>query len=283
MVATAGIRSSGAYVTSVAGTSNGIRAAQSFVRVVFNYPSAGIRASNAYITTLNKTSNAIRTSAAYATVVVRGRIADPRLRAWTFTLDGHDFYVLALGDAATIVYDNATGQWHDWYDAEFDRWKLNTGFNWIGGQKFAEDFGSNILVGDDTTGTLWFLDPDTPYDEDRWSGPDTLHEFKRVATGQVAAFSRQTLPCFEVFLTADLGSPGITDTVTLYTSDDAGNTFLSQGAVTVVVGDFNSVPNWLSIGDISAPGRLFRIVDYGAVTRINGLDMNDPPGASNGG
>jgi hypothetical protein len=34
--------------------------------------------------------------------------------------------------------------------------------------------------------------------------------------------------------------------------------------------------SWYSLGQIQAPGRLFRITDDGAVARIDGMEMNDP-------
>ena len=88
MVATAGVRASGAYVTSLTGTSNAVQASQAFVRVLYNIPTTGVLASSAYVTTLMQTSNEVRSSAAYVTVLWRGRVAQPQLRAWTYTMDG---------------------------------------------------------------------------------------------------------------------------------------------------------------------------------------------------
>src|SRR5690606_14907332 len=65
--------------------------------------------------------------------LVRGRVANPRVRTWTFTLDGHDFYVLRLGDQETLVYDVSTEQWVNWDSAGLPFWRPNVGMSWIGG------------------------------------------------------------------------------------------------------------------------------------------------------
>lgn len=283
MVATAGIRGSGAYVTTLTGTSNALCASQAFVRVVYNIPTTGIRGSSAYVTTLTKTSNAILASASYVTVVWRGRIANPYLRAWTFTMDGHDFYVLRIGDFATLVYDTYSKQWSDWTGYNLPFWRANVGMNWIGGQVFAEDYGSNIVVGDDTWGLLWFLDPDLPYDEDPdAAAPAQQIPFERVVSGQITMRGRQSVECFSIFLAGDnygLTAIDFTPGVTLETSDDDGRTFDNQGTITVPV-DYNVEDpyEWLSLGLIGSPGRIFRITDNGVFSRIDGMDMNDDAG-----
>jgi hypothetical protein len=212
-----------------------------------------------------------------ALVVGRGRIDNPKLRAWTFTLDGHDFYVLRLGDSGSLVYDTYSGQWTEWTSPDLPFWRANNGNNWTGGQKLSPNFGSDVLVGDDVHGLLYFLDPEQPYDQtplDYAEQQETY--FERVVMGQVPARGRQPIECNVVYLTTDLGAPAFTGAgVTLFTSDDAGNSFTDQGAVTVVAGDYSQELSWRSLGDITAPGRLFKIVDTGAVTRIDGLEMND--------
>jgi len=282
MVATAGIRASGAYVTTLTGTSNAIRASQSFVRAVFNFPSAGVRGSGAYVTALTKTSNTIQASASYVTVVCRGRIETPQLRVWTFTMDGHDFYVLRLGDFTTLVYDVYSKQWTEWTGYELPFWRANTGMNWIGGQIFAEDYGSNVVVGDDTWGLLWFLDPELPYDEDPdEQAPVQQVAFDRIVTGQVLASGREHLPCYAIFLDGDnygITANDFTPGVTLEISDDQGRNFVTLDTINVTPSTTNQIYNWLSLGQIEAPGRIFRITDNGVFTRIDNIEMNDDAG-----
>jgi hypothetical protein len=204
-----------------------------------------------------------------------GRTANPKLRTWTFTLDGHDFYVLRLGDSLTLVYDDYSEQWMDWTDFNSLTWRAHCGFNWIGAHGLADTYGSSVVVGDDAYGFLWFLDPDQPYDEALDGGAPSY--FSRVTVGQVPMVGREVLPCYATWLTTDMGNPAyVGSAVTLYTSDDAGETWDNHGSVRVTPGEASPELSWYSLGQISAPGRLFKIFDNGAIARIDALEMNDP-------
>lgn len=281
MVSTAGIRSpEGEVRVVVTRTAAAERAAQSFARVIYNIPTTSELASASYVTLITQTSNQMRASQAFAAMVVRGRVANPELSAWTYTMDGHDFYVLRLGDVTTLVYDGFSKQWAEWRGGDLPFWRANVGMNWIGGQIFADDYGSNIVVGDDTWGLLWFLDPDQPYDESP-NSTATVQQipFDRIVSGQVTARGRQSVPCYAIFLAGD--NYGLTATdfapgVTLETSDDDGRTFDDQGTITVPVDYAQEDPyEWLSLGLIGSPGRIFRLTDNGVFARIDGMDMND--------
>ncbi|MBA4174704.1 MAG: hypothetical protein C0511_19140 [Hyphomicrobium sp.] len=88
---------------------------------------------------------------------------------------------------------------------------------------------------------------------------------------------REVMPCYAVWLTTDMGAPAYDGAgVRLLTSDDGGRTFDDHGLVTVTAGEFSPELSWYSLGQIGAPGRLFKIVDDGAIVRIDGLEMNDP-------
>jgi hypothetical protein len=208
----------------------------------------------------------------------RGRIGNPKTRVWTFTLDGHDYYVLRLGDDLTLVYDVYSEQWMEWADLGLDTWRANVGINWTGGTGLGDYYGSNVLVGDDVYGLLWFLNPNQPYDQHPDSA-DPVDEifFDRITMGQVPLVGREVLPCYVAWLTTDMGDPAYTDAgVMLEISDDAGVTFDDMGTVTVTAGDTSPELSWYSLGQITAPGRLFRITDDGAIARIDGMEMNDP-------
>jgi hypothetical protein len=205
-----------------------------------------------------------------------GRTDNPHLRVWTFSLDEHDYYVLRLGDSLTLVYDVYSEQWMDWTDFDSLTWRAHCGRNWIGAEALADTYGSNVVVGDDTYGLLWFLDPEQPFD-DNPLGAVTPSYFARVTVGQVPMKGREVLPCFAVWLTADMGDPAYSGAaVTLWMSDDAGATWESQGYIQVTPGENRPELAWYSLGQIEAPGRLFKIFDDGAITRIDGLEMNDP-------
>lgn len=247
--------------------------------VILNFPTLSLDASDAgVIVATNFLAPGIQVSEFGAVIVAQGRIFNPKLHAWTFSLDGHDFYVLRLGETETLIYDLYSEQWVDWSTKDIDFWRPNSGMNWIGGQKFATEYGSDIVVGDDSHGLIYFLDPEQPYDEppiDYATAP--IQYFERIVMGQAPLRGRETVPCYAVWLTTDMGNPAyIGAGVTLYTSDDAGETFDDHGLITVTQDVRTPELSWYSLGQITAPGRLFKIVDDGAVARIDCLEMDVP-------
>lgn len=210
---------------------------------------------------------------------VRGRIANPKLRAWTFTLDNHDFYVLRLGDQVTLIYDVLTEQWVEWSGGDLSFWRPNIGMNWIGGTRLGPNFGSNVVVGDDTFGLLYFLDPDQAYDDN----PNDLAliqqiEYERIVTGQISVRGRDEIPCYAVFLVGDnygLTATDFVPSVQLEISDDAGKSYDDAGSIAATPETVDQEYSWHSLGQMSSPGRLFRISDNGLFTRIDSLDVND--------
>jgi hypothetical protein len=244
------------------------------------WPAEFLHASEAGLITVSQAAPIVAASEAGMLVVARGRIANPRARAWTFTLDGHDFYVLRLGDQTTLIYDVYSEQWIEWTSQDLPFWRPSAGQTWLGAAKLAEDYGSTVVVGDDTFGLLWFLNPEQPYDEhpDELRTPQQL-AFERIVTGQVLATGRQQIPVYAVFVGGDnygLSGVDFTPEVRLEGSDDQGRTFDDYGSITVPA-DYNQALayEWLSLGQISEPGRIFRIVDNGVFARIDSMDMND--------
>lgn len=253
-----------------------VRVSQFYALAGVKFPSPEVENSQFFVNAAVTYDMTVRVSQLYVLAAVRGRVANPQVRAWTFTLDGHDFYVLPLGDGETLVYDTHAGQWSRWASEGLERWRAIHGINWQGAVNYAASYGSNILVGDDTLGVLWLLDPTQGYDEDPRDGPDSLSYFKRHVTGQAVTRKTNAVPCFEVFLTGSFGSPALTGQgITLYTSDDAGHNYTDHGTLTVTADEWTPRMVWSSLGQITAPGRLFRLEDYGAVVRIDALDMSD--------
>lgn len=206
-------------------------------------------------------------------VEAAGQDDDRRLRVWGFSLDGHDFYVLRVGELETLVYDLTTGQWAHWASPERENWRAHVGQNWVGmsATTLARGFGTDIVAGDDTTGTLWILDPTAGRDDNPIEGDAA---FTRIVVGGVPLSSRDAAPCNAVQLTLSLGAPAMTGAeITLRTSDDFGHTYVSHGAVTTTAADFGQVVEWRSLGTMRQPGRLFEISDDGAAVRISRADM----------
>lgn len=269
-------------LVTVGGAGGDVSVTQARTFAIFNFITEAIRVTQARgLLVVKDTEAPVRVTQSRVLAVVRGRIADPKLRAWTFTLDGHDFYVLRLGDSLTLVYDVSTEQWMDWTSRNLDFWRANIGMNWIGGQRFGPDYGSDVVVGDDAYGLLYFLDPEQPYDQVPLAAtPVQESYFERITMGQVPMRGREVLPCYSTWLTTDMGNPAYTGAgVTLFTSDDGGETFDDHGLVTVTLNEFTPELSWYSLGQVGAPGRLFKIVDDGAIMRIDGLEMNDPDDA----
>lgn len=209
-------------------------------------------------------------------VVYKGKVDNPKLKSWAYTLDSHDNFVLKLGtDNKTLVFDISTGTWSWWASPDDSRWRASTGMNWYSSGQIPFEYGSNVIVGDDSYGVLWVLDPEKATDDDLIE-ENVEHPFERVATGQMPTRARQFEPIYSVYLTADLGSPkGTNSTVTLDYSDDQGHSYVTADAPQVAnLGDYAQEFAWRSMGRTKAPGRLFRITDYGAFSRIDGMDVN---------
>lgn len=243
---------------------------------IYNKPTANIRVTyGAENIVYRRIAQNMPTTQAQVLAVVRGTVDNPKLASWAFTLDGHDIWVLKLGtDMKTLVFDISTGQWAWWSSPTTDHWRLNTGFNWKSSGNLPFQYGSNVIVGDDSYGVLWVLNPNQGVDDDILDV--TQSTFSRIATGQMTARDRQFTPIYSVALTASLGEPAVTpNSVTLRYSDDQGRTFVVADDIkTAVAGDYYQDFEWRSLGVLTSPGRLFQIEDDGAFARIDGLDVN---------
>lgn len=191
-----------------------------------------------------------------------GNVSNLRSRAWQFSLDGHTFYVLTLGDQGTFVYDTTTDQWAQWITAGLPTWNMELGVTWKG----------DIIAADQNNPTVWRLDPTTFIDDDYKS-------MTRIVTGGLAMRQRTFIPNFAFRITASLGEPEVPltfpetePTVQLSYSDDQGKTFIDREALTLIEGAFEQQLQWLSLGIMQAPQRVFKVVDIGAIARIGGAD-----------
>lgn len=281
MVAAVGVQVSQDRTLAAVGPTPDVQLSQAYTLAVYNFPSAAVQTAQANTLGVVVTSNSIQVSQARTLAVVKGRPYNPKLRAWTFNLDGHPFYVLRLAENKTLIYDLATKQWAWWSSDNQEHWTASIGMNWRTPGANADVYGSNVVAGDDSWGVLWILDPLAGYDEAALDAATT--RFDRVAEAQMITRGRGPgLPCYEVYLTASGGSPALpASSVTLSYSDDVGHTYVNAGAITVNPGDYNQEFAWRSLGMIDPPGRIFRIADDGALARIDGLDINNGSTASN--
>ena len=253
----------------------GLFTAQADLLAVFNIPSLSVETSQIDLNWVSTTGTDVETSQFDVLVIMTGRVDDPSIRAWTFTLDGHDFYVLRLGNNETLVYDLTTEQWSLWSTANELYWSLMTGTNWVGGNSFASVYGSNIIVGSDANGALFFLDPNKPDDDAAAAGRGAV-PFRRRVTGQLATRGYNLTRVFELQLLGSIGELDFNSdlNIELLYSDDRGDSYVSAGVITTESNNYDIRASWRSLGSFPSPGRLFRIEDFGALKRIDSLTVN---------
>lgn len=245
--------------------------------VVFNRHSNGLEAPQLITSVPVNRLASVQAAQLSAHVVAKGKTQSPFSAAWSFTLDGHEYYVLQLPTQITLVLDLATNKWYVWGNGQTDQWRARYGLNWTQANTLSYQHGSDIVVGDDSTGTLYFLDPDYPVDDAAYN-TYPVEPFQRVVYGQTPIRGFDAIPCFGVTISGSLGyvdDPTLT-TIYLATSDDQGNTFQDHYSQDMVLGQYNQRLYWGSLGSMIAPGRLYKITDYGGLHRIDGLDMDDP-------
>ena len=186
-----------------------------------------------------------------------------RSRAWSFTFDGHTFYVLDLGTEGTFLYDMVTGQWSQFQTAGFSTWNMHAGTTWGEGR---------VAGGDALGGFVWELNPDMTVDEG-------FRSLTHIVTGGLATRSRVRLAVESLRLTASVGqnTDSLGATVSLRWSDDLGKTWSAYQTISLTSSNFNGEIAWRSLGSFAAPGRVFEISDTGGMVRIDGTDagIND--------
>jgi len=270
------VRATQGFVLASSDSGGGdVRVGQAWAFAGVKFPSDAVQVTQSFIQAATQADNVVNVYQAYVLVAVRGVTDTPRIRAWTFTQDGHDFYVLRLGDTGqTLVYDTYSQQWSVYGSGDGDPWRAATGRNWLGGRPLALNW-SDVIVGDDALGVLYFLSPDDDYDDDPVNGSDELQPFRRRVTGQIVVKpGYASAPCFGVQLYGSIGSGPGTLNVNLAVSDDRGFNYDDMGDIALDAGDYNARVNWLSLGSMEAPGRLFRITDDGSLKRIDSLEMD---------
>jgi len=237
------------------------------------------------------------------------------MRAWSFSIDGHTYYVLNVGTTITYVYDITTQYWTVWSNYNDTVLRQHNGcqaFFTINNTTSLGTFGLSypIIAGDIRSGALWIMDPKYRYD-DVYNEKTSSYPIECILTAGLPARMRDTFICNEVYMTGSVGDPSVqqfyivdgdlgpeitdnsnliydvsgntpegnailginTSNISLLTSDDNGQTWQDQGDISVQVGNYTQEIAWRSLGIVTAPGRLFQLVDYGAIPRIDGLDM----------
>lgn len=181
-------------------------------------------------------------------------------RAWGFTFDQHQFYVLHLGMQGTFVFDVLTNQWSQFQTQGFSGWNAEAGVEWNG----------EVYFGDNTLPTLWRMDPDSFLD-------DGFRLIRRVVTGGLPATGRDALTT-GMFVLDAIREGAVDDEsvpfVQLSISDDSGVTFRDREAIAVRDGTGAQDFSWRGLGTVKAPGRVYRITDEGGFVKIKGADQS---------
>lgn len=187
--------------------------------------------------------------------------AKRKLRAWTFTQDDHDFYVVNLGQTMTLVYDKHTGQWAQWRSPGYTYWRGIDGVAWQ---------GMNLCI-DPLSSTVWKIDPEGRLDEG--TTPITSQ-----VVGMITDRFRTQVPCYMAELAVSEGSPPIgidagEAYLQLRTSSDGGNTFYDHGQVPSTNLGEDITIRWFGLGLMKAPGHVFEITDTGYARRLDGFNI----------
>jgi len=189
-----------------------------------------------------------------------------KLRAWTFTQDDHDFYVVQLG-SLTLVYDKLTRQWSRWKSPSYNYWRGEDGRGWE---------GFNVCC-DTETGKIWKIDAEGRLDTDG----STITPITSTMVGQLTERFRTMVPCFMAELAVSEGQPpsGVDAGeayLQLRTSSDGGQTFTDHGNVLSTDLGEDITVRWYGLGLMKAPGQVFEITDTGYARRIDGFNIEVP-------
>lgn len=187
-----------------------------------------------------------------------GGLALSYQRAWTFSIDGHTFYVLDLGTEGTFIFDTITSQWAKFLTAGYGRWNVQNGVMW----------GNRVVGGAIDTPTVWEVSASLRQDD----GVDIAH----AATGGVQTRSRTRHNVGAVRVTGSVGDigSGTTSTLRLRFSDDNGKTWSNYFDNTLTQGDTSAQSEYRALGSFGAPGRIFELSDVGGPNRIDGVDAD---------
>lgn len=179
-----------------------------------------------------------------------------RQSAWTFTLDGHKFYVLPLGPEGDWAYDDTTNSWCQLKTDGFNGINFTHGVMW----------GLRIMGGDQLYPYLYEMDPNQKLDED-W------RPITHVVTGGIPLRGRYNVGVANFTVTGSWGTLQESgDAVTLNFSDDNGYTWSNDFTITTT-GSGSQKFIWNSLGSFTNPGRIFKITDTAGPMRIDGADV----------
>lgn len=242
-----------AKLTTISG-----RTTDAFILTAANFPTVSEHTSQTVGLVGTKSNLFLRTTQAEALVAVLYGAEERMLRAWTFTQDGHDFYVV-LTAGETYVYDKETEQWCQWSSPDAAFWRGIDGVEWQ---------GINVCI-DPDTGKLFQIDPlgrldyrTTPITSIIFGGlTERFRNMPSIYMAEVAV--SQNSPPHNVDPTTLSITLETTDTITSY----------NHGTVLGAATGNQTFPRFYGLGLLHSPGILFKITDTGFARRIDGLNI----------
>jgi hypothetical protein len=234
------------------------RSSQVLTLTAINFPSVLERTSQVAGLVVAQPTVPIRTAQSYVLVAIKVGAEERTLRAWYFTQDDHDFYVLQMG-AETYIYDILTGQWCQWVSPDAPYWRGADGCDWN---------GVNVCC-DPDTGKIFLIDPNNRLDY------STTPVVSQIFGGMTERF-RTMVPCYMAEIALSEGRPpaGIDATtvgVRLRSYDTL--TWVDHGTLQGQASGNMLYARFYGLGLMKSPGTLFEITDYGYARRIDGLNV----------
>lgn len=172
-------------------------------------------------------------------------------RAWTYTQEGHKFYVLEC-DNGTMVFDFSTGAWHKRASYGSDFWRCNG----------AVEAYDKVLLSDRADGKLYTASLDV-HTEDG----DPIEMEIHLPTIE-SARQRGTMYAFEITLETGVGNAAVTDPqIMLQYSDDGGHRWSNEMWRSMgQIGEYRTRAIWRKLGRARNRQMKIRITD--AVRRL---------------
>lgn len=234
-----------------------------------------VQVSNVYARHTYQAPAEVRVSSVYTRYAWKGTLEYPIVRAYGWSLDGHDFYAITLGRGfPTLVYDITSGTWATYSTNDTDFFTPRTSLNWEGFID-ADQSGeaTDVIYGDSQSGLLWRAVPTQNWDEGPTEEAGTTPIYARVQAA-INMHSYDAARVSRVYLYGTLWTPynGSVD-VNLSWSDDQGRNYVAGDTQTIPTNNTKFQVQWRSLGSIRQPGRLFQVSDNG-LARIDGADVN---------
>lgn len=234
------------------------RSSQVFALTAINYPTPSEHTSQLVGLVLVNSSLRVRNTQAFALVAVNYGAEERMLHSWTFTQDGHDFYVvLAAGE--TYVYDKETEQWSQWASPDASFWRGVDGVEWQ---------GINVCI-DPSTGKLFQIDPQGRLDY------KTTPITSIIYGGLTERFRNMPSIFMAEVAVSQNSPPHNVDPTTLSITLETTDTIISynHGTVTGATIGNHTYARFYGLGLLRSPGVLFKITDTGFARRIDGLNI----------